>query len=128
MMANASDFGFIEWLQSELDARDWKQSDLARRSGIGTGYLSQIMNGVRNPGAPTLRSIARAFGIRDVEVLRRAGLADPETSRDEPRAKDLLHDFNELSDEDQVKAQEYIKGLKLLRGQQARRKKTTDES
>ena len=47
-MANIVDFS--EWLQSELDQKGWKQSDLSKRSGINSGLLSRIINGERRPG------------------------------------------------------------------------------
>lgn len=67
---------FPEWLQTELDARGWRPIDLIKRSGIDSGLLSKIQSGERRPGLDTCRSIARAFGMRDVDILRVAGLID----------------------------------------------------
>lgn len=68
---------FVEWLQAELDQRGWLASDLARRAGLGSGTLSQLMNGYRNPGPDVCRSIAHALKVPEEEVFRRAGLLSP---------------------------------------------------
>lgn len=73
---------FSEWLQSELDKRQWRQADLARSGKIATSMLSRIINRERFPGPDTCRSIARAFGIPPEEVLRQAGLL-PKLSEDD---------------------------------------------
>lgn len=65
---------FVEWLQAELDKRDWRQADLARRGGIHTGLLSRIMSLERNPGPDTCSSIAKALNIPPEDVFRKAGL------------------------------------------------------
>ena len=44
-------------LWERMDAHGWSQNEVARRVGISTGYLSQIMNGQRKPSAKVLRSL-----------------------------------------------------------------------
>lgn len=69
---------FPKWLQSEMDTRGWKQAELVRRSGVNGGLLSQVLSGQRQPGVEFCGKIAHALGVRDIDVLRRAGLASPE--------------------------------------------------
>jgi len=65
---------FQQWLQHEIDERQWNQSDLARHSGLSTGHISRLILGRRNPGKETCRSIARAFRVPIDIVLREAGI------------------------------------------------------
>lgn len=70
---------FTEWLQAELDKRSWLANDLAKRAGLGSGSLSQIMNGYRKPGPDLCRSIAAAMHLPEELVFRQAGLLSPKT-------------------------------------------------
>jgi transcriptional regulator with XRE-family HTH domain len=99
-MTAASDFA--DWLESELKARDWRQADLIKRSGINSGLLSQILSGQRKPGVETCRAIAKAFGLRDIQVLEIAGLAtDQERKKFSPIVEATAAMLNELSENDQ---------------------------
>ena len=64
---------FAEWLQKELDKRDWKQSNLVH-AGVTSSYLSRVMNGLRKPGPRLCRQIAKALNLPEQEVYERAGL------------------------------------------------------
>ena len=44
-------------LWGRMDAHGISQNEVARRVGISTGYLSQVMNGQRKPSAKVLRSL-----------------------------------------------------------------------
>ena len=44
-------------LWERMDAHGWSQNEVARRVGISTGYLSEIMNGKRTPSGPVLRRL-----------------------------------------------------------------------
>lgn len=116
---------FSDWLQSEIDARGWRVADLSRHSGLSGSYLGRVLNKERLAGNEACRAIAKAFGMRDVDVMKIAGLANPEPDKEAPTVRELLADFNALSDEDQIAVLEHAKSLRMLRGQQARRKKAT---
>jgi len=45
-----------------------KMSQLAKKVGISSAYLSQIENGKRNPTIDTLKTIAKELNI-DIEML-----------------------------------------------------------
>jgi transcriptional regulator with XRE-family HTH domain len=99
-VSNVSDFSV--WLESEMRARDWRQADLIKRSGINSGLLSQILSGQRRPGVETCRAIAKAFGLKDIQVLEIAGLAtDNDRTRYNPIVESAAAMLNELSEEDQ---------------------------
>ncbi len=48
-------------LWERMDAHGWSQNEVARRAGISTGYLSEIMNGKRTPSGPVLRRLHAAL-------------------------------------------------------------------
>ncbi len=50
------------------------QAELARRSGLSQGLISQILNGQRKPGVEACAGFARAFHLPTEDVMRRAGL------------------------------------------------------
>jgi transcriptional regulator with XRE-family HTH domain len=50
--------------------QDLTQEQLARRSGIQQGHISQIESGVRaNPSAGIVKKLARALGVPVTELL-----------------------------------------------------------
>ncbi|MYC37595.1 MAG: helix-turn-helix domain-containing protein [Chloroflexi bacterium] len=44
-------------LWDRMDAHGWSQNEVARRAGISTGMLSQVMNGHRKPSGDVLRRL-----------------------------------------------------------------------
>jgi len=68
---------FVAWIRQELDRRGWTQSELCRRSGLSSATVSTVLSQRSKPGNDFCKGVARAFGIRDEEVFRRAGILDP---------------------------------------------------
>ncbi|MEU6582849.1 helix-turn-helix transcriptional regulator [Nocardia sp. NPDC046763] len=67
---------YRRFVQAELDARGWKQADLARKSGLSRQLISNILRDNRPnlgqmPEEATLEGIAQGFGI-PVDVVRTA--------------------------------------------------------
>lgn len=63
-------------IQAELDRRGWRQSELARRGGLGRSVINKILNDDRPhlgqmPDDSTMDGIATGFGI-PVERVRQA--------------------------------------------------------
>jgi transcriptional regulator with XRE-family HTH domain len=112
---------FVNWLQSEMDNRGWRQSDLARHGELHTGHLSKVLSGERFPGIDFCKGIARAFGMRDIEVMRLAGLADPEPATDTPSLRELTSKFAQLSDDDQETILKMVRALEESAQAQKRR-------
>ena len=52
-----------------LDQLDISQKELARRSGISEGYLSQLMHGRRSPSVRTQERLQQALGVTDWDRL-----------------------------------------------------------
>ena len=94
---------FTDWVQNELNKRNWSHADLARRSGITQTHISRIMSQMRKPGPDALLNIAKAFQIAPEEVMRRAGLLPSSANAllDEQQLLQELHKkIDRLSAED----------------------------
>ena len=66
---------FAEWLQAELNKRDWSQSDLARKTGLTRSAVSYILSlKSKVPDNKSLVLIADALEVSFEEVLVAAGL------------------------------------------------------
>ena len=52
-----------------LDQLDISQKELARRSGISKGYLSQLMHGRRSPSARTQGRLQQVLGVSDFDAM-----------------------------------------------------------
>jgi transcriptional regulator with XRE-family HTH domain len=114
--------GFSTWLEGELKARDWRQADLVKRSGINSGLLSQILSGQRSPGVETCRALAKAFGLKDIQVLQIAGLAtDSDLPKFSPVVESAASMLNDLSIEDQ----EEIRAMIRVKWERKQRQKLT---
>lgn len=125
-MTTVSDFS--QWLEKEMKARDWRQKDLIAHSGINSGLLSQILSGQRRPGVETCRSIARAFGLADIQVLEIAGLAtDRDPAKFGPIIEATATMLKDLSEEDQEEIRAMVR-MKWERAQQKRARRSEAKS
>jgi transcriptional regulator with XRE-family HTH domain len=84
---------FNTWLLEKLKEKDWSQADLARRSGLTRGAVSNYVNG-RTPDEQSLRKIAKAFSVPPENVFRAAGLL-PKSSSD-PWTDELIYKIQQL--------------------------------
>lgn len=73
-MMDAVETSFAQWLDNEIVARGWSQSEAARRGGISSQMINAIINGQSVPGLESCRGIARAFRMPLEDVLRLAGI------------------------------------------------------
>ena len=70
-----------------LDQLGITQKELARRSGISAGYLSQLIRGEHNPSVRTQKRLQRALGVSDWDRLffiEPAGEDGPDTETPSP--------------------------------------------
>jgi transcriptional regulator with XRE-family HTH domain len=70
------------WVERELAARDWSQSELARRSGLNQGHISRIINYESAGdkaicGRKTALALADVFEASEIYVLRLAKILSP---------------------------------------------------
>jgi transcriptional regulator with XRE-family HTH domain len=86
---------FPDWLQSELDRRGWRATELARRADLDDGIISRALSGARVPSVGSLEKIAAALDIPIEEVLRPAGILPPDKKHD-ARATELAYKISKL--------------------------------
>ena len=63
MLGMILDNKFSDWLQSELDKRQWSQAELAYSAGISRAVINKLLNKKTYPQPDTLQAIARALKI-----------------------------------------------------------------
>lgn len=69
---------FAGWLLSEMHKRKLSQSDLARITGISRQAISSYVNRrILTPDKESLQKIAHAFGMRQEDIYRVAGILPP---------------------------------------------------
>lgn len=59
-------------IKAEMAARDWKQADLSRESGIVSSTLYRYLSGARDIPLPVFAEIAQALGLSMIELASRA--------------------------------------------------------
>lgn len=78
--------GLAEWLKREMPRRGYPiegaraggLSRLADDAGISRAALSRIMSGQAEPSLDTLRALGRCLGYSNLDMLRFAGIVEPE--------------------------------------------------
>ncbi len=90
---------FSEWLQAELDQRDWNGNQLAVRAGIDRGIISRALNRERMPSPESLKSIASALGYPAETIYRAAGLLPPVSEADAWKER-ILHLAEQFPEEE----------------------------
>lgn len=83
---------FSDWLLSQLAKRDWKQSDLAKKSGLTKQTITNYANG-RIPDKTAISKIAAAFKIPAEEVYRVA-IGRPQNPDSDPWVEETSYKLN----------------------------------
>ena len=81
---------FIEWLQGELNKREWTQAKFSKKSKISQSQITRILNGTRGIGPDTCKKIARALNLPEDDVFRQAGLLTSKPD-DPPDLSEWIH-------------------------------------
>ena len=90
---------FGPWLLEELKKRNMTQSELARLAGLGSGTISNIMNGQKKVGQDTALAIANVLRLPPDLVFEKAGILPPKPELS-PIKRALLHVAEGLPDSD----------------------------
>jgi transcriptional regulator with XRE-family HTH domain len=98
---------FTDWLEQELQSRDWSVSDLARKAGVQPASLSRILNKTRKAGPDICRAVAEAFHVSPEKVFRKAGLLPPTPEKD-PTILDAIHKMSRLTQEEREEIVRYM--------------------
>ena len=67
----------VDFLESELARRSWRQADLARAAGVPDATIHHVLNGSRRAGPEVCNALARALDLPPERVFRLAGLLPP---------------------------------------------------
>jgi transcriptional regulator with XRE-family HTH domain len=59
-------------IKAEMAARDWRQSDLSKATGIVSSTLHRYLSGARDIPLPVFAEIAQALGLSMIELAARA--------------------------------------------------------
>jgi transcriptional regulator with XRE-family HTH domain len=84
---------FSTWLDKELQARGWSQSEAARRGEISSQMINAVVNGQANPGLDFCKGISRAFKLPLEDVFRLAGIL-PSPLVPQARERRLVYEVN----------------------------------
>jgi transcriptional regulator with XRE-family HTH domain len=75
---------FSDWLNKQMQERDWTQSDMARASGLTRQAIGRYLGEkTKTPDEFALIKIARALKIPPETVYRAAGILPPDPAKDE---------------------------------------------
>lgn len=118
LYAMSTQFG--EYLKQQIAARRksegrvWTQNELARRAGLSGGHASMIINGLVEPDAKTLKSLARALKVAPEEVFTAAGVLPGVEGEVSGEVLELARALDALPES--VKGHAIITTRSLLRG------------
>ena len=107
---------FPEWLQQQLDAKNWRVTDLANNAHISAAAVSRILNSQRNADTNTLLSFAEALNISPITIFRKAGLL-PEGG-DHASFEDWQYLIKQLTPDEEEEMRQIME-LKIERRQKA---------
>lgn len=62
---------FALWLRDQLAARNWRDRELAERTGVSTAAVSRWIGGSRTPSSNNVTRLANALSIQDEEIYTR---------------------------------------------------------
>jgi transcriptional regulator with XRE-family HTH domain len=86
-------------LRQVREQAGWSMRDLEKRSGLKSGYLSQLEQGkITHPSPSILRRVAEAYQLRFQDVLVWAGYANEETAAIPPNQAVALSTVSALGD------------------------------
>ena len=90
----------VEWIEQERSERDWTIGEVARRSGLSSGGITNVLNHKWTPGHRFVIRIANAFEYPPDALLRIAGLLPPAPDAT-PSLQEAQLLFSKLSDAEQ---------------------------
>ena len=124
------DIQFSDWLNDQMQQRDWSQSDFARATGLSRQVISYYLSGnSKSPDENALQKIAHALKISPITVFRKAGLL-PEGPEDKIIFDDWAYLLSQLEPSEQEEVRQIVElkierrkkqeGLKSLKPRKAR--------
>lgn len=95
---------FMDWLQGELDKRNWSSYELTKRARLSHSVMSKARNDKQPLGYDACIRIAKALELPATLVLQKAGLL-PESPLEnpDPELDEMAFLFEQLSEEDRTR-------------------------
>lgn len=100
---------FSDWLYSQMQAKGWSQSDLARHAGVTRTAVSDVLSGRRKAGNELCSAIALALQIPPEEVFRAAGIL--KTKPNDPWIERMAYRLSNLAESRRNLAEKLIDSL-----------------
>ncbi len=72
----------VSKIKAKMDALGYKQSELAKKSGLSTSQVSRILSLESTPSQDAIASIERALKFLPGTLFRAAGILPPEPGKD----------------------------------------------
>jgi transcriptional regulator with XRE-family HTH domain len=88
--------GFPGWLQAKMAERGWNALRLAHEIDVVPSLVSRWMSATQIPSVESLKAIAQAFQISEIEAMTAAGYLSPDEVSDDPRRLELLRQLHEV--------------------------------
>lgn len=103
-----------QYIKKEMDLRNMRQVDIAKKGRISTAVLSRFLSGERDTvGEKFCIGIARAFKVAPEPIFRMAGILPGAAGK--PGLRDQIIDgIRYLNDTNLVKVLEYVEMIKLM--------------
>lgn len=97
-----------QWVINELSKSGWTMNEFARRSKLSSGYVSQVLSGIKKPGPKFYQGMAKAFGVtlESVERLEANG-SIPKSRENDPVYLELMEIAQVLADDDLQEVKNY---------------------
>ena len=89
---------FGNWLLDELKLHKMNQSELARLAGLGSGTISNIMNGEKRVGPDTATAIAHVLRLPPDLVFEKAGILPPKPGNLSEEQQQVIHLVTQVDD------------------------------
>lgn len=92
---------FPKWLQEQLDSREWRPTDLARKSNLSDAAVSRVLKSERQADIDTLMSFAFAFNMSPMAIIRKAFDLPKAENEDDVNWDDWKHLINQLTPQEE---------------------------
>lgn len=105
-----------EWIRRMLQEKGWSMREFCRRSGLSSGYASEVISGKVNPGPKFYQGVVKAFDLTltQVERLDQEGI-EPESINDAPLSlREAWEIMSQLTVKQQWEVLRYMRYLMTL--------------
>lgn len=91
---------FADWLLEQMSLHGMSQADVCRAGGIKSSAVSNILSLKMSVGDVNARRFAKAFGVPEEEVMKKAGIMTNSKDRIKRHTSKIITLLSPLSDQD----------------------------